>query len=566
MLPQNEVNQGREASELEEETGSVADTKREGHEAALPEEENDAVETKAAMGAVDPEVVVPVVAQNEASPAKTVAVDPPAGAIGSTDEPSRAPAANEPRSIRNLYVTVYSFNLFTITDGAIRLVVLLHAAALGFSPIQIAIMFTLYELAGVFTNLFGGIIGTRYGLKVSLFISLGTQVVGLVMLLLTTIIFPEVEDDNVSEEVRIRVTAWITFCQMMSGISKDFMKLACKSVPKLVTKEGADDALFHLVVMVTGWKNSFKGFGTVLGAVLVEFIGFEPAIGVLLGIIFVIAPVPMIWMDRDIGQGSKKTARFSWKAFQSTWNVNVLSSARVFLFGSRDVWFEIAAPIFIRGILGWPEFTVGLFMGAYTIIYGQLQTATGKVYKSKKKSKGTGGESNAAGTDDAEVATEQVRRCCKASFEGPPTEKHVPGWAYATTAFTLIWGIVLYPLYRKYADSGFTSSHWQWSIAGVLIAGLVIFACMFAVNSAVHSYLIVLYAEGNKLTMTVGTYYSANALGRLVGTILSGVIYQYTQEDFGISVCLWVAAVFMAIAGAVAIALRPHVSNKPAQV
>jgi len=463
--------------------------------------------------------------------------------------------SKEPRHIHNLYATVYSFNLFTITDGAVRLIVLLHAASLGFTPIQIAFMFTFYELAGVVTNLFGGLIGVRYGLKFALFIGIGTQLVGLVLLLVTTVIFPGLNDASIDSDVRLRVTVWITFCQMLSGVAKDFVKLACKSVPKLVTKEGADDALFRLVVMVTGWKNSFKGFGTLLGAILVEFIGFEPAVGTLLGIIGIIIPVPLILMDRDIGRGSKKAGSFSWKAFQATWNVNVLSLARVFLFGSRDVWFEIAAPIFLRGILGWPEFTVGLFMGAYIMIYGQLQTATGKLYKKKKKEQTTPETFNPTLTSSDSNGPSS---CCQANFQGPPSEKHVPIWAYVTTVFVVIWGVVLYPLYHKYELAGFESTRWQWAVGGTLLAGLVIFASLFAVNSAVHSYLIVLYAEGNKLTITVGTYYSANALGRLVGTILSGVIYQYTEQDYGLSVCLWVAAVFMLLAGLIATKLQPH--------
>jgi hypothetical protein len=146
---------------------------------------------------------------------------------------------------------------------------------------------------------------------------------------------------------------------MVSGVSKDFMKISCKTVPKLVTKDGEQGKLFKLVAWVTGLKNSVKGFGSILGAVLVEFAGFEVAVGVLLAVIIAIIPVPLLVMDRDLGRGNKSTARFSWAVFKKSPNVNYLSLARFFLFGSRDVWYEIAAPVFLRSVLGWPEFTVG---------------------------------------------------------------------------------------------------------------------------------------------------------------------------------------------------------------
>lgn len=461
------------------------------------------------------------------------------------DEGAVAAAESVPAHVHNLYATVYSFNLFTITDGAIRVIVLLHLNNLGFSPISIALVFTLYELAGVLTNLFGGFVGVRHGLKLTLFVSVSLQVLGLTLLMLVTPIFGDLEDEaSVSDDTRANVIVYITLCQMLSGISKDFMKLSCKSVPKLVTKpDDADDRLFKLVAWVTGLKNSFKGFGHLLGAVLVEFAGFEWAVGVLIVIIFAIIPVPALWMDRRLGQGSKKMARFTPKAFKGTWNINVLSLARIFLFGSRDTWFEIAAPIFIRESLAWPEFSVGLFMGAYIVMYGGLQTASTKLYHGSKA--------------DAEAGTSKGR-----VFSGPPTERSVPGWAYGTAGFLLLWGSVLYPLYRKDVeakDAGGDDDTWQWAIGATLIVGLVFYAVGFAMNSAIHSYLIVLYASKDKLTMQIGSYYSANAMGRLVGTVLSGVIFQFTEEQFGLSVNLWVAAAFMAVAGFVGTFLRPHV-------
>jgi len=446
--------------------------------------------------------------------------------------------------IENLYATVYSFNLFTITDGAIRVIVLLHANALGFSPILIAVMFTLYELAGVITNLYGGLLATRFGLKKTLFTAVVLQILGLVALMLVEPIFGDLleQSETISDSKRVAAAIYISFCQMWSGISKDFMKISCKTVPKLVTKENdEDDRLYKLVAWVTGLKNSFKGFGHLLGAVLVEFAGFEIAVGILLAVVFLIIPVPLYYMDADIGKGSTKTAIVSWKVFQKPWNVNILSLARFFLFGSRDVWFEIAAPIFLKGILQWPEWTIGLFMGGYIIVYGNLQTASSRFFKKK------------SGSVSSEV--KKVNRWCP-SFAGPPTESHVPGWAFGNAIDLLVWGSILYPIYLEYRDD--PSSKWQGWLSALLIIGLFVFAFFFAINSAVHSYLIVFYTDRDKAAESVGFYYMANAMGRLIGTILSGVIYQFTVDQFGLSMCLWVGSAFMFCAGFVSFYLRPQ--------
>ncbi|CAK9113743.1 rRNA biogenesis protein RRP5 (Ribosomal RNA-processing protein 5) (U3 small nucleolar RNA-associated protein RRP5) (U3 snoRNA-associated protein RRP5), partial [Durusdinium trenchii] len=429
---------------------------------------------------------------------------------------------SEVADIKNLYATVFLFNGYTITDGAIRLVVLLNLNALGFTPIQIALTFSLYELAGVLTNLFGGIFATRYGFKVTVFLGLGLQLVGLVLLILVETIFGELSEDT-PDDTRTKVTVYVTLCQMLSGISKDLIKISCKSTPKLTTKEGADDALFRIVALVTAMKNSFKGGGMVLGAVMLEFAGYEAAVGVLIGIVLVIFVFPIIWMEWSLGKGSRKVAKFSWAVFKNTYNVNVLSGARFFLFGGRDSFFEIGLPIFIRSILTWPEYSVGILMGGYVIVYGYLQNSTTKIYKKRKVNDG----------DEAVEVAAKKSCLCIPSFSGPPSEKHVPNWAFATATQMFVWATVLYALYRKYVDENFSSTY-QNALGAVLIVGLFCFAVFFAVNSAVHSYLIVLYADKNKTSMTVGFYYMANAMGRLVGTMLSGVIYQFTEEDFGI--------------------------------
>jgi len=416
--------------------------------------------------------------------------------------------------VRNLYVTVWSFNLFTITDGAIRSIILLYANQLGFNAILIALMFSMYELAGVFTNLFGGVIATRYGLKFTLLCSLLCQVAGLGLLLTIEPIFGDLE----TLENKGGATVYITFCQALSGIAKDLMKLSCKSMPKLVSKPGDDDKLFSIVAWVTGLKNSFKGFGSILGAVRINFTSLVASVRVLLGIILLIVPAPVFYMDSALGM-NKKNAVFNMSVLQKGRDVNVLSLARFFLFGARDIWYEIAAPLFLRQALLWSDWTIGLFLGGYTIIYGSFQTSVSKLFKKSSK--------------------ENLSRVGKI-FNGLPPVSQVKNWAYITTIQLVLWGIILYPLYRHFVsipnDNGAI-----WGTNVVFVFGVLVFAILFAVNSAVHSYFILRYARKDKLAMDMGFYYMANAGGRLVGTLLSGVLFYYTEAQFGLSVPLWSA-------------------------
>jgi len=431
--------------------------------------------------------------------------------------------------VHNLYVTVWSFNLFTITDGAIRSIILLYANKLGFNAILIAVMFSMYELAGVFTNLFGGVIATRYGLKFTLLCSLVCQVVGLGLLLTIEPIFGDLE----TMTNKGGATAFITFCQALSGIAKDLMKLSCKSMPKLVSKPGDDDKLFVLVAWVTGLKNSFKGFGSIVGAILINFTSLVTSVCVLLGIIGLIVPAPILYMDKFLGM-NKKNAVFNLKVLQKGRDVNVLSLARFFLFGARDIWYEIAAPLFLSQALLWSDWTVGLFLGGYTIVYGFFQTSVSKLFKKSSK--------------------ENLSSLAKV-FNGLPPVSQVKNWAYGTAAQLVVWSCILYPLYRHLINTG-NSDGALWGINIVFVFGVLCFAILFAVNSAVHSYFIVRYAGKDKLAMDMGFYYMANAGGRLVGTLLSGVIYYYTEKQFGLSVPLWSAGATMIAAGFVAIRLE----------
>eukprot|EP00948_MAST-09A_sp_MAST-9A-sp1_P001148 g1148.t1 len=500
--------------------------------------------------------------------------------------------------IENLYASVYAFNLFTITDGAIRIIVILHANSLGFSPIEIAFMFSLYELAGVVTNLYGGLAASKYGLKATMFVSLVLQCFGLVALLLIQPLFGQhlhceassvtgsngtnstnsslnislntainVSNNNsiktntsdadsgnnsgdvctIDSQTRFTIALYITLCQMISGVSKDFMKVSCKTIPKLVTKDGDKGRLFWIVAWVTGMKNSFKGFGSIWGAILVQYAGFNISIIVLLAILFLIFPVPMQYIDFSLGRGDRNHNKiFSWDILRKPYNVNILSFARFFLFGSRDVWYEIGAPIFLRNVLQWSELLVGIFFGGYVIIYGMIQTATTKLYKEKKK------------MNNEHITGQQHQQSTSVAMTmNAPTRKSVSFWALSNTLQLFIWSFILYPLFNLYTGDK-TSLVLRWLLGGFTILGLLIFASMFAVNSAVHSYLIVLYAGKDKAAKDIGFYYMANAAGRLIGTLLSGVVYQYTVKQFGLSMCLWIASIFMLFAGIVGWFLKDH--------
>jgi predicted MFS family arabinose efflux permease len=469
-----------------------------------------------------------------------------------------APARRE-----NLYASVYAFNLFTITDGAVRVVVLLNFALLGFSPIEIACMFALYELAGVLTNLFGGVLAVRHGLKVTLLLSVALQVVCLSLFVASTAVLGDYSAPGavLTAQWRLQVTGYITGVYALSGVAKDLMKIACKSVPKLVSEPGKEDALFRLVAWVTGMKNSFKGLGHVLGAVLVQVCGWQTTMAIMLGVVLSILPGALWWMEWSLGRGSRKAAAmFSWSILRKGRQVNQLSLARFFLFGGRDVWFEVAAPFFLRLVLGWSDVAIGVFMGGYIIIYGVLQGLTCTMLgtdKSSKKNK-TKSEQGGAGLDNnhAAAGAEARPNRCGRLVRGPPTVQHLTDWALVNALQLAVWGGVLYPLYRAYLDSG-ASAPYQWALGSVLVLGLLVFALVFAVNSTVHSFFIVLYSHDDHAAMDMGFYYMANAGGRLVGTLLSGVLYQYTGQQFGISICLWVAALFMLAAALPAINLGP---------
>jgi predicted MFS family arabinose efflux permease len=122
-----------------------------------------------------------------------------------------------------------------------------------------------------------------------------------------------------------------------------------------------------------------------------------------------------------------------------------------------------------------------------------------------------------------------------------PDGRSALGWAIALTITTAGIALAL--------TLGFSPAY-------VLLLGLAIFALVFAVNSSLHSYLIVSYARADGAAMDVGFYYMANALGRLLGTLLSGWVYQAA----GLGACLWVSAGMLGMAALLSVGLPFGVS------
>jgi predicted MFS family arabinose efflux permease len=376
----------------------------------------------------------------------------------------------------------------TITDGAIRVLVLFYFYQLGYSPLQVASLFIFYEVFGVITNLFGGWIAARWGLKSTLVGGLSLQIGALLMLALAPTAW--------------LVVPYVMVSQAVSGVAKDLTKMSSKSAVKMVVPEGASDALFRWVAVLTGSKNALTGVGFFLGGVLLSTVGFKPALAMLAVLVGAALVMVLVAVHGGLGRGSAK-ARFS-HMFSNNRAVNLLSAARVFLFASRDVWFVVGLPVYLRSVLGWSFWEVGGFMAIWVIGYGIVQG----------------------------LAPRLLRR---------PGGQVPSGFTAAWLAFVL----AIFPAGIAIALATGTDA------TTVLVVGLILFGVVFALNSAVHSFLILHYAEGDRVAMNVGFYYMANAGGRLAGTLLSGLLYQWQ----GLEACLWASAIMVLAAGAISLAL-----------
>jgi MFS family permease len=371
------------------------------------------------------------------------------------------------RGARDYAIVTAAYWGFTLTDGALRMLVLLHFYQLGYSPFTLAFLFLLYEAAGVVANLVGGWLATRYGIARMLAVGLGTQITGFLML---SALSP---DWTAAASV-----AWVVGAQGLCGVAKDLTKTASKSAIKLTAGQ-ASGRLFKWVAFFTGSKNAMKGIGFFLGGVLLQALGFTHALwamAAMLALVFVgvVGFVPPL-------MGKSKASKSARELFAKSRAINLLAAARVALFGARDVWFVVGVPVFLYAS-GWNFTMVGAFLALWTIGYGVVQAAAPAI----------------------------VRR----SPDGLTRE--VPA-ARAWSAVLALVPLVLAALVMAQVQ------HLEW----VVVAGLALFGVAFAVNSSVHSYLILAYAGSEKAAEDVGFYYAANALGRFFGTLLSGLLYQW---------------------------------------
>ncbi len=370
---------------------------------------------------------------------------------------------------------------FTLTDGALRMLVVLYFHQLGYSPFEVATLFLLYEFFGIVTNLTGAWLAARFGLTMTLKSGLALQITALAMLLLPASLLS---------------IPYVMAAQALSGIAKDLNKMSAKSSMKALVPEDEQSTLYRWVALLTGSKNTLKGIGFFLGGVLLAAMGFQGAVGSMALMLTVMLVFAHLIIRDDPAQVRFKP-KFT-ELLSKSRRINLLSGARFFLFGARDIWFVVALPVFLQSQLAWTHVEVGSFLAAWIIVYGVIQTRAPRYTRS---------------------AIDHSHR------QG----KLASAWALPLVGICLLLAVAHYQL-------GLQSTE--------IVIGLIAFGAVFAVNSSLHSYLIVSYAEADKVALDVGFYYMANAAGRLVGTLLSGALYQAE----GLMSCLIASAAFLILA------------------
>ncbi|MDR3523506.1 MAG: organoarsenical effux MFS transporter ArsJ [Acetobacteraceae bacterium] len=385
---------------------------------------------------------------------------------------------------RNYAIVTASYMSFTLTDGALRMLVLLHFYQLGYTPFTLAALFLLYETAGIFANLGGGWLALRFGIPRMLAVGMSLQITGLLLLsALQAAWSPALS------------VAWVVLAQGIAGVAKDLTKTASKSAIKASSQQGAGQ-LFRWVAFFTGSKNAMKGIGFFLGGALLQFVGFQAALWLMAAMLAVPLIGVSLSLPRTLGR-AKSSKSFS-ELFAKSRAINLIAAARIFMFGSRDVWFVVGLPVFLYA-QGWHYIEVAGFLAAWTIGYGGVQA----------------------------IAPMVVSR----SPDG--LSREVPAariWGAVLTAIPMLIALLLATQPAMRPDL-------------IVTVGLAVFGFAFAVISSLHSYLILAYAGSEKLAEDVGFYYAANAAGRLLGIILSGLL---TQAG-GLSACLWGAAMMLAV-------------------
>ncbi|NJN57698.1 MAG: organoarsenical effux MFS transporter ArsJ [Leptolyngbyaceae cyanobacterium SL_5_9] len=394
-------------------------------------------------------------------------------------------------NLRNYILVTIAYWGFTITDGALRMLVLLYFNQIGYSPLEIAMLFLFYEIFGVVTNFLGGWIGSQMGLKVTLYTGIGLQVFSLVLLAFLN-----------PEWAQWFAVAFVMVAQAFSGIAKDLTKMSSKSAIRLVVPQDAQSSLFKWVAVLTGSKNALKGVGFFVGSALLAAFGFENSLLIMAAGLFVIM-LTGFFLPRGMGRIKAKVG-FK-QLFSKSREINILSAARFFLFGSRDVWFVVGLPVFLYDTLGWTFTQVGGFLACWVIGYGTIQF----------------------------LAPTLLNRFGSGQ---PPRAATIQFWTFTLTAVPAAIALALLLNVPS-------------NIA--IIAGLTVFGVVFAFNSAVHSYLVLAFTDDDKVALNVGFYYMANSGGRLAGTVLSGLIFQF----FGLVGCLWTSMILVLAAGIISLKL-----------
>ena len=402
-------------------------------------------------------------------------------------------------AVRNYAIVTSSYFTFTITDGAIRMLVLLHFYALGYTPFTLAFLFLLYETAGIFANVGGGWLASRYGIPRMLAAGLVLQIAGLVML--------SGLDPAWSAAVSV---AWVVAAQGIAGVAKDLTKTASKSAIKATSDQGAGQ-LFKWVAWFTGSKNATKGFGFFVGGFLLQVVGFQFALWLMAAVLALVLLGVLTSLPRQLGKA--KASKSFKELFAKTRAINLMAAARVFLFGSRDVWFVVALPVFLYSY-GWQYMQVAGFVAIWTIFYGAVQA----------------------------LAPSMVTRSADGLTREVPAAR---AWGAILTLIPAALALLL-------AAPGIARPDL------ILVVGLLVFGLAFAVISSVHSYLILAYAGSEKAAEDVGFYYAANAAGRLIGIMLSGAL---TQAG-GMQACLWGSAIMLAICLAITFMLPTGVTAR----
>lgn len=396
--------------------------------------------------------------------------------------------------LKQYLVVTGTYWAFTITDGALRMLVVLYFYQLGYSALEIALLFLLYEFFGVVTNLFGGWLGARLGLNKTMNLGVFLQIIALAMLAVNP--------------------SWLSIpyvmaAQALSGIAKDLNKMSAKSAIKfLLPSQEQKGALYQWVAILTGSKNALKGVGFFVGAALLSWVGFQASLLGMSAVLVGVFVLSVLLLQGDMGKTQYKP-KFT-HIFSKSRSINILSAARMCLFGARDVWFVVALPVYFEVVLGWSHTQVGVFMAVWIMGYGFVQGIAPKITGLK--------------------------------------QGRIPD---GRTAFLWVIPLMLVPLLIAAPLTldgkldGLINNEW------LVVGGLLLFGVLFAINSSVHSFLILDYAKEEGVSLDVGFYYMANAMGRLVGTILSGLVYQLA----GLEACLLVSGLFLLVTAVISVKL-----------